>query len=61
MGHITSKDAYKNLEERINWFTQGTPPSDSLYKLAERNPFARLNSWFEHQCKIRVFVHRMHN
>ena len=23
MGHITSKDAYKSLEERINWFTQG--------------------------------------
>ena len=30
MGHITSKDAYKNLEERINWFTQGAAPSDSL-------------------------------
>lgn len=25
MGHITSKDAYKSLEERINWFTQGAP------------------------------------
>ena len=29
MGHITSKDAYKNLEERINWFT------DSLYKILQ--------------------------
>ncbi|MDF2544062.1 MAG: 4Fe-4S ferredoxin iron-sulfur binding domain protein [Herbinix sp.] len=35
MGHITSKDAYKNLEERINWFTQGAPPSDSLYKILQ--------------------------
>lgn len=33
MGHITSKDAYKSLEERINWFTQGAPPSDSLYQI----------------------------
>jgi Pyruvate/2-oxoacid:ferredoxin oxidoreductase delta subunit len=35
MGHITSKDAYKNLEERINWFTQGAPPTDSLYKILQ--------------------------
>jgi ferredoxin len=35
MGHITSKDAYKNLEERINWFTQGAPPSDNLYKILQ--------------------------
>lgn len=35
MGHITSKDAYKNLEERINWFIQGAPPSDSLYKILQ--------------------------
>jgi Pyruvate/2-oxoacid:ferredoxin oxidoreductase delta subunit len=35
MGHITSKDAYKNLEERINWFTQGAPISDSLYKILQ--------------------------
>ncbi len=35
MGHITSKDAYKNLEERINWFTQGAPPSESLYKILQ--------------------------
>ena len=35
MGHITSKDAYKNLEERINWFTQGAPPSDSLYHILQ--------------------------
>ena len=30
MGHLTTKDAYKNLEERINWFTQGAPPSETL-------------------------------
>ena len=35
MGHITTKDAYKNLEERINWFTQGAPPSDTLYKILQ--------------------------
>ncbi len=35
MGHITSKDAYKNLEERINWFTQGAPPTDNLYKILQ--------------------------
>jgi len=35
MGHITSKDAYKNLEERINWFTQGAPPSASLYRILQ--------------------------
>ncbi|MEL1134534.1 4Fe-4S dicluster domain-containing protein [Desulfitobacterium sp. THU1] len=35
MGHITSKDAYKNLEERINWFTQGAPPSASLYNILQ--------------------------
>ncbi|WKY43258.1 4Fe-4S dicluster domain-containing protein [Eubacteriaceae bacterium ES2] len=35
MGHITSKNAYKNLEERINWFTQGAPPSKSLYKILQ--------------------------
>ncbi|MBC3887420.1 4Fe-4S dicluster domain-containing protein [Acetobacterium paludosum] len=35
MGHITSKNAYKNLEERINWFTQGAPPTESLYKILQ--------------------------
>ncbi len=35
MGHITSKDAYKNLEERINRFTQGAPPTESLYKILQ--------------------------
>ncbi len=35
MGHLTTRDAYKNLEERINWFTQGAPPSDTLYKILQ--------------------------
>ena len=35
MGHLTTKDAYKNLEERINWFTQGAPPSETLYKILQ--------------------------
>ncbi|MDR2939664.1 MAG: (Fe-S)-binding protein, partial [Clostridiales bacterium] len=35
MGHLTSKDAYKNLEDRINWFTQGAPVSGSLYKILQ--------------------------
>ena len=33
MGHLTSRDAYKNLEDRINWFTQGAPPSETLTKI----------------------------
>ncbi len=35
MGHLTSKDAYKSLEERINWFTQGAPASATLYKILQ--------------------------
>lgn len=35
MGHLTTKDAYKNLEERINWFTQGAPQSATLYKILQ--------------------------
>ena len=35
MGHLTTKDAYKNLEERINWFTQGAPPSETLYQILQ--------------------------
>lgn len=35
MGHITTKDAYKSLEERINWFTQGAPPTETLYKILQ--------------------------
>lgn len=35
MGHVTAKDAYQNLEQRINWFTQGAPASDTLYKILQ--------------------------
>ncbi len=31
--HITGREAYKRLEERINRFPQGAPPSKTLYKI----------------------------
>ena len=31
--HISNKEAYKRLEERINRFPQGAPPSGTLYKI----------------------------
>lgn len=33
MSHIVGKSAYKKLEERLNKFPQGTPPSETLYKI----------------------------
>lgn len=33
MSHLVGKDAYKNLEERLNKFPQGAPPSETLYKI----------------------------
>lgn len=33
MSHISNKEAYKRLEERINRFPQGAPPSKTLYKI----------------------------
>ena len=33
MSHNTAKEAYKRLEERINRFPQGAPPSETLYKI----------------------------
>ncbi|WP_097027813.1 4Fe-4S dicluster domain-containing protein [Clostridium peptidivorans] len=33
MSHIVGKDAYKSLEERLNRFPQGAPPSETLYKI----------------------------
>ena len=35
MGHLTSRDAYRYLEDRINWFTQGAPASETLTKILE--------------------------
>lgn len=33
MSHIVGKSAYKSLEERLNKFPQGAPPSDTLFKI----------------------------
>lgn len=33
MGHLTTRDAYRSLGERINWFTQGAPESETLSNL----------------------------
>ncbi|MGL5314996.1 MAG: 4Fe-4S dicluster domain-containing protein [Peptostreptococcaceae bacterium] len=33
MSHINAKKAYKSLEERLNKFPQGVPPSETLYKI----------------------------
>lgn len=35
MGHLTSKTAYTNLSDRINWFTQGAPATPTLYKILQ--------------------------
>lgn len=35
MGHLTTRDAYLNLSDRINWFTQGAPTSETLYKILQ--------------------------
>lgn len=33
MSHIVGKSSYKSLEERLNRFPQGAPPSETLYKI----------------------------
>ena len=33
MSHMIGKESYKSLEERLNKFTQGTPPSETLYMI----------------------------
>jgi Pyruvate/2-oxoacid:ferredoxin oxidoreductase delta subunit len=33
LSHIVAKEAYKSLEERLNKFPQGAPPSETLYKI----------------------------
>ena len=48
MGHLTTKDAYKNLEERINWFTQGAPPSETLYQILQ--VLYKQNGWPGSRC-----------
>ena len=33
MSHHSIKEGYKKLQERINRFPQGAPPSETLYKI----------------------------
>ena len=33
MSHMIVKESYKCLEERLNKFPQGTPPSETLYMI----------------------------
>jgi len=33
MGHLVGKAAYRSLEQRLNRFPQGAPPSESLYAI----------------------------
>lgn len=33
MAHLSIKSGYKKLEERLNKFPQGAPPSETLYKI----------------------------
>ena len=35
MSHHTAKDSYKSLNERLNRFPMGAPPSETLYKILE--------------------------
>jgi len=35
VAHLTAKNPYKSLEERINLFTQGASPTPTLYKILE--------------------------
>lgn len=35
MGHLTTRDAYRNLGDRINWFTQGAPATETLYQILQ--------------------------
>ena len=33
MGHLTARDGYRSLVERLNRLPQGAPPSDLLFKI----------------------------
>ena len=35
MSHTTLRSGYAELVERLNWFPQGAPPSDTLYKILQ--------------------------
>ena len=35
MGHLSARDGYRRLTERLNRFPQGAPPSERLYRILE--------------------------
>lgn len=46
MGHLTTRDAYRNLGERINWFTQGPRPLRHCIKYCRSSILKRRpNGW----------------
>jgi len=55
MSHITAKGAYKKLEERINIYPQGAPPSESLYKILKLL-FSEKEAGLVAQLPIKVFT-----
>lgn len=55
MSHIVGKDAYKSLEQRLNQFPQGCPPSDTLYKILE-TLFSEREAALVAQLPIRPFT-----
>lgn len=55
MSHIVGKSAYKSLEERINKFPQGAPPSKTLYKILKLL-FSEKEAAYVAQLPIRPFT-----
>jgi NAD-dependent dihydropyrimidine dehydrogenase PreA subunit len=55
MSHIVGKSAYKSLEERINKFPQGAPPSKTLYKILSLL-FSEKEAAYVAQLPIRPFT-----
>lgn len=55
MSHIVGKSAYKSLEERINKFPQGAPPSRTLYKILKLL-FSEKEAAYVAQLPIRPFT-----
>ncbi len=54
MSHINVKKAYKSLEERLNRFPQGAPPSDTLYQILSML-FTEKEAEFVAQLPIKAF------
>ncbi len=55
MSHISARSAYKSLEERINRFPHGAPPSDTLYRILE-TLFSEREATLVAQLPIRPFT-----